>query len=79
VDFLRDPTRDLYLSNVPYHLDEEAIFRLCSRHGVVLRVKLVTDTGGQSRGRAYVRAQEWPSRSNLGRNGSQGIDRIGLT
>lgn len=54
--FFHDPTRDVYLTNVPYHLDEEAIFRLAARHATVLQVRLIVDHGsGLSRGRCYLR------------------------
>jgi RNA recognition motif-containing protein len=51
-----DPTRDLAIGNIPYHLSERDVFDLASQFAVVLRVCLITNREtGLSRGHGFLR------------------------
>lgn len=47
--------KKLYLGNLPFSMTEDAVRELCSEHGEVTDVKLITDFNtGRSRGFAFV-------------------------
>jgi RNA recognition motif-containing protein len=57
VDFhANDPTRDLFVGNFAYHLEDQDLFHLAVTYGPVLRARVVRDrTTGRSKGCGFVR------------------------
>jgi RNA recognition motif-containing protein len=52
-----NPQLDLFVGNVPYHIDDRALFELASKYGKVVDLRIVRNTEtDESRGYAFARA-----------------------
>jgi RNA recognition motif-containing protein len=52
-----NPRIDLHVGNLPYHLDDRALFELASKYGKVVDQRVVCDAKtGESKGFGFVRA-----------------------
>jgi RNA recognition motif-containing protein len=52
-----NPQLDLFVGNLPYHLDDRSVFELASKYGKVVDLRIVRNTEtDESRGYGFVRA-----------------------
>ena len=52
-----NPKIDIFIGNVPYHIDDQALFELASKFGKVVDLRIVRNTEtDESRGYAFARA-----------------------
>jgi len=51
------PDLDVFVGNLPYYVNDQALFDMATEHGTALRVRIVCDReSGDSRGYGFVRA-----------------------